>query len=78
MNMKFKLKKGNTYLINQYVSSEELGIENMILNGNKYDTYYLEWKWVGDDDTTDTSIGNDAKTNDIEYSLTINVEAESI
>ncbi len=78
MNLKFKLKKGNTYLINQYVSPGQLDIDNMILNSNKYDTYYLEWKWVGDDDTTDTSIGNSAKTNDIEYSLTINVEAESI
>ena len=78
MNMKFKLKKGSTYLINQYVSSDQLSIDNMVLNSNKYDTYYLEWKWVGDDDTTDTSIGNSAKSSDVEYSLEITVEAESI
>lgn len=78
MNMKFKLKKGNTYLINQYVSYDQLNIDNMVLSSNDFDTYYLEWKWVGDNDTNDTAIGNAAKNNDIEYSLKINVEAESI
>ena len=77
MNMKFKLKKGNTYLIDHYVSYEELNIDNMTINSHNSETYYLEWKWVGDNDTNDTSIGKNANNEDI-YSLKINVEAESI
>lgn len=77
MNIKFKLKKGNTYLIDNYVSSNQLNISNMALNSKNSDTYYLEWKWVGDDDSNDTAIGNKAKNTDIDYSLKINVEAES-
>ena len=78
MNMKFKLKKGETYLVNQYTSYDQLNIDNMVLGSNNSDTYYLEWKWVGNNDTNDTSIGNAAKSSDVEYSLKIDVEAESI
>ena len=78
MNMKFKLKKGNTYLVDQYVSYNQLNIDNMILNAKKSDTYYLEWKWLGDNDSNDTAIGNNAKNSDISYELKINVEAENI
>lgn len=78
MNMKFKLKKGNTYLVDHYVSYDQLNINNMVLSSNDYNTYYLEWKWVGDNDTNDTAIGNAANSADIEYSLKIDVEAESI
>ena len=78
MNMKFKLKKGNTYLVDQYVSYNQLNIDNMILNTKKSDTYYLEWKWLGDNDSNDTAIGNNAKNSDISYELKINVEAENI
>ena len=39
--------------------------------------HMIEWKWVGDNDTNDTSIGKNANNEDI-YSLKINVEAESI
>ena len=78
MNMKFKLKKGNIYLIDHYVSCDELNIENMTLNVQTSEDYYLEWKWVGDNDTNDTTIGNTAQNTDIEYNLAIKVEAESI
>ncbi len=78
MNMKFKLKKGNTYIVDQYVSYNQLNIDNIMLNSKNSDTYYLEWKWVGDNDTNDTSIGRDANNTDITYSLKINVEAESV
>ncbi len=78
MNMKFKLKKGDTYLIDHYVSYDELNISNMTLNVRNSEDYYLEWKWVGDNDNDDTSIGTDANNGDIEYSLNIKVEAESI
>ena len=77
INMKYKLKKGNTYLVDQYVSYDQLNINNMTLNSNKTDVYYLEWKWVGDNDNNDTTIGMSAKDGDINYSLKINIEAES-
>ena len=77
INMKYKLKKGNTYLVDQYVSYEQLNINDMILNSNKTDIYSLEWKWVGDNDNNDTTIGMSAKDGDINYSLKINIEAES-
>lgn len=78
MNMKFKLKKGNTYLIDHYVSYDELNINNMTINNHDSETYYLEWKWVGDNDSNDTYIGKNAKSANIKYSLKINVEAESV
>lgn len=77
INMKYKLKKGNTYLVDQYVSYEQLNINDMLLNSNKTDVYSLEWKWVGDNDNNDTTIGKSAKEEDINYSLKINIEAES-
>ena len=77
INMKYKLKKGNTYLVDQYVSYAQLNINDMILNSNKTDIYSLEWKWVGDNDNNDTTIGMSAKDGDINYSLKINIEAES-
>ena len=77
INMKYKLKKGNTYLVDQYVSYEQLNINDMLLNSNKTDVYSLEWKWVGDNDNNDTTIGMSAKDGDINYSLKINIEAEN-
>ena len=77
INMKYKLKKGNTYLVDQYVSYDQLNINNMTLNSNKTDVYSLEWKWVGDNDNNDTTIGMSAKDGDINYSLKINIEAEN-
>ena len=77
INMKYKLKKGNTYLVDRYVSYEQLNINDMLLNSNKTDVYSLEWKWVGDNDNNDTTIGKSAKDGDINYSLKINIEAEN-
>ena len=73
INMKFKLKKNDTYIIDEYVSASELNISDMLLNVKENDTYYLEWKWISS--SNDTAIG---KTPDAYYGLTINVEAESI
>ncbi len=73
INMKFKLKKNDTYLIDHYVSASELNIDEMLLNNSENDTYYLEWKWISSNN--DTSIG---KTLEAYYGLTIKVEAESI
>lgn len=78
INIKYKLKKENTYLVNHYVSPDQINIDNMILSTNKTETYYLEWKWIGDSDGDDTTIGKNAKENEINYSLKINIEAENI
>ena len=77
INMKYKLKKGNTYLVDHYVSYDQLNIENMIINSNSSDTYYLEWKWIGDNDVNDTHIGKTASSSIVNYRLKIDVEAES-
>ena len=78
MNIKYKLKKGDNYIIDHYVYYDDLDMDNLLLNTNSSDTYYLEWKWVGDSDSNDTQIGKDANSNNIEYKLKINIEAESV
>ena len=78
IKMKYKLKKGNTYLIDHYVSYDQLNIDNMIINTESSDTYYLEWKWIGDNDIDDTQIGKAASSSDVNYNLASDVEAESI
>ena len=78
INMKFKLKKGDIYLVDHYVSYDELDLFNIILNSRSSDTYSLEWKWVGDNDENDTQIGMNAKNRDITYDLKIYIEVESV
>lgn len=73
INMKYKLKKNDTYIIDHYVSYNELNISNIILNSRANDTYYLEWKWISSEN--DTEIG---KNPDSKYELKIEVKAESI
>lgn len=73
VNMKYKLKKNDTYIIDHYVSAS--GLEKVIsmLEQESNDTYYLEWKWVSSDN--DTEIG---KNPDVNYNLKIKVKAESV
>ena len=77
MNIKYKLKKGNTYLVDQYVASYQLNIDDMLLDSKSSDTYYLEWKWDGENDDNDTQIGKNAKNINVSYDLNIKIEAES-
>ncbi|MBR2678612.1 MAG: hypothetical protein IKE63_04265 [Bacilli bacterium] len=72
MNMKYKLKKNNSYVISDYVSYNQLNLANQVLNSKKSDTFYLEWKWVSSDND------NQAGKAQANYKLKINVEAESI
>ena len=72
INMKYKLKKNDEYIIDHYVSASELNVSNIHLNTNSNDTYYLEWKWVSN--TNDTEIGANPSS---KYGLKINVKAES-
>lgn len=78
MNIKYKLKRGNNYIVDHYVSYSDLDISNVLLNTKSSDTYYLEWKWVGDNDSEDTNIGKNANSSNIKYELKINIEAESV
>ena len=73
INMKYKLKKNDTYIVSEYVSYDQLNINDYILNANEVDTYYLEWKWISSEN--DTAIG---KESDAKYGLKIKVEAESV
>ena len=72
INLKFKLKKNDTYLIDHYVSASELNVSDILLNSNQNDKYYLEWKWVSSDN--DTLVGKNINSN---YELKIEVKAES-
>ena len=74
MNLKYKLKKNNTYIVSEYSYYDQLNLSEQLLNSKSNDTFYLEWKWVSEDDNADTEAGK-AVAN---YNLTINVEAESI
>ena len=72
INMKYKLKKNDTYLIDHYVSASEINLADMLINADENDTFYLEWKWVSS--SNDTKIG---KKTDAKYGLKIEVKAES-
>ena len=71
INMKYKLKKGNKYIVNDYVSYNELQQNNIILNRNNSDTYYLEWKWVSSDNDTEAANIESA------YNISLEIKAES-
>lgn len=73
INMKYKLKRNDTYVVNHYVSAAELIIEDQLINSNSEDIYYLEWYWQSSADDTNIGTGPEAT-----YTLKINVEAESI
>ena len=72
INMKYKLKKNNTYLVDHYVYFNELDIDEQLIDAKKNDTFYLEWKWFSADN--DNEIG----ANKASYELLIDVRAESI
>ena len=72
INMKYKLKKNDTYIVDHYVSADELNISDMLLDARTSDTYYLEWKWISS--SNDTEIGSNLNST---YDLQIQVNAES-
>ena len=71
INMQYKLKKNDTYIIDHYVRPNEINVNNMMLNSGENDTYYLEWKWISS--SNDNSIGQNS---DAKYGLKIEIEAE--
>ena len=72
INMKYKLKKNNTYIVDHYVSYNQLNISDQLLNAKNNDTFYLDWKWISSDHD------NAAGENKANYSLKIEVNAESV
>lgn len=76
INIKYKLKKNGSYIVDHYVSYNEISKSDLLLNSNSKDTYLLEWKWISSDN--DTDIGINARENDVKYKLKIKVEAESV
>lgn len=75
INMKYKLKSDNNYIVGDkqsYKKASELNIENIEIKSNESKEYNLEWKWI--DSENDTKIG---ETIDANYKLTINVEAKA-
>ena len=72
INMKFKLKKNDTYLVDEYVSAGDLNIDDLLIDSKQNDTFYLEWKWISS--SNDTKIG---KQSGAYYGLKIELKAES-
>ena len=72
INMQYKLKKNDTYIVDHYVSASELDVSDVLLSSKKNDTYYLEWRWVSSDNDTEIGANPNSK-----YELKINIEAES-
>ena len=73
INMKYKLKKNNKYIKEDYSNYNELNQENIILEPNTQENYYLDWKWISN--YNDTEIGHDIQSY---YKLSIEVEVEII
>lgn len=76
INMKYRLKKGNKYVVgnyNSWVTVNELVYYNQKLKKGETNIYTLEWIW--EDSDNDTTIGQTVGAN---YSLAIRVYGEDI
>lgn len=72
INMKYKLRKNDDYIVDNYTSYQNLNLQNQELSKGENDTYYLDWKWISSQN--DTHVGEIQA----EYKLKIEIEAESI
>lgn len=73
INMKYKLKKNDTYLISEYSKANILTVTEFYLDPGESDTYYLDWKWISS--SNDMEIGTNPSAS---YGLQIEVKAESV
>lgn len=73
INMKYRLKKDNNYVVSDWVDYDELDLSDISLAKSNTHTYYLEWKWFSSDN--DTSIGNTLNT---DYKLDISITATEV
>lgn len=72
INMKYKLRKNNSYIVSEYSSISQLNLTQQLLNASKNDVFYLEWKWISNSNDTDIGASGTAT-----YNLNIKVEAEA-
>lgn len=75
VNMKYRLKINNVYIRGneeEYISIDELAVEDIIVVEGAITRYTLEWYWE-DDDEADTLVGSQGEQH---YTLTLNIQAE--
>lgn len=73
INMKYRLKINGKYVLgdnNTWVTANDLLQSDVVLAGNSYNVYTLDWKWFESDN--DTEIGTNIEAN---YKLDINFYA---
>lgn len=68
IDMKYRLRKNNDYVVDNWVTYSELKQLNIRLDSSSSDTYYLEWKWF--EGANDNLVGEDVSS---KYGLSINV-----
>ena len=73
INMRYKLKKNDSYIVNDFSKPSSLSISKFVLKPGESDVYYLDWKWVSS--SNDTKIGSNPEA---KYGIRIEVEAEGI
>lgn len=73
INMRYKLKKNDSYIVNDFSKPSSLSISKFVLKPGESDVYYLDWKWVSS--SNDTKIGSNPEA---KYELKIEVKAESV
>ena len=71
--MRYKLKKNDSYIVNDFSKPSSLSISKFVLKPGESDVYYLDWKWVSS--SNDTKIGSNPEA---KYELKIEVKAESV
>ena len=70
INIKYKLKKNDKYIISEWSPYSSLVQKEIKLNKKSKDEYYLEWKWFSG--SNDNKVGSDVNS---KYGLTLNVKA---
>ncbi len=76
INMKYKLKIDNIYIRgneDEYVSIEELKVDDIVVLEDSNNIYTLEWKWV-DNDIADTYVGSLKEIQTYTLKLKINAD----
>lgn len=76
VNMKYRLKIDNVYIRgneNEYISIDNLSVEDIVVLENSNNIFTLEWYWE-DDNINDTYVGS--LESDQYYTLELNIQAE--
>lgn len=71
LDMRYRLKKNGSYVIGNdstWVKYDGLNLTAIVLDGNAYDTYILDWLWFESDDDNRFGLMDDAN-----YNLSIDI-----